>query len=106
MAAPIGCDICGAELASLLVTNLDTGDTLGVGGACVVGWLRGTADALDPPATPASADAAQADSAAAEGTGGRTSARRPRSKAQRLTVVSDVADDTGAATTPDDATAD
>lgn len=105
-AQPIGCDICGQELATMMVSNLENGDTLGIGGACVVGWLRGTADIMDPPTKPNRKGSAPPDPAGNDGETAPNKARRPRGKAQRLSVVPEGADDTGEATTPDDATAD
>ncbi len=90
----------------MLVTNLESGDTLGVGGACVVAWLRGTADIMDPPTKPKRSIDPPAADTGDDGESGRSSARRPRGKAHRPTVVSGGADDQGAATTPDNAAAD
>jgi len=46
MAGPIACDLCGEEHASAIFTNLDNGDTVSVGGACMLTFALSVAAEL------------------------------------------------------------
>ena len=105
MAQPIGCDICSAELAVQLVTNLGNGDTMGVGASCLHQWAIALADATKPQP---SADVAPPHSdGPGSDVGERAAARppRPRQRAPRPTVVPDGTDHPVTAETAPDATA-
>lgn len=54
MAQQIPCDVCSAEQAVLLITNIANGQTYGLGPDCIRPGLLAMADSLDPePAAPA-----------------------------------------------------
>lgn len=96
-AQPITCDLCNAELAIMLVTNLGNGDTLGVGAACVHSWSKAQADATKPSKTAASSDAGGSNGPSDDGGGAVETPRRPRRASSRPTVVPDGANNLAAA---------
>jgi hypothetical protein len=77
-AQPIGCDLCNAELAVMLVTNLGNGDTMGVGAACIHSWSQAQADATKPPKPAKAADPPTAPDAGVDGESAAEQPRRPR----------------------------
>ena len=77
-AQPISCDNGDGNLAALLVTNLDNGDTLAYCGACVPTWARTLADVLDPPQPANGADISGANDPGDDGERGGESHPRPR----------------------------
>jgi hypothetical protein len=90
----------------MLVTNLGNGETLGVGTACTFAWATSMAAAFAPETLAEAADSVPGESEASNGEPGRASARRPRTRAARPTVVPDGANNLGAAKEADDAAAD
>jgi len=50
MAAPIACDLCGGEQAVIMQSELDTGNTVAVGPACMVIWYTSALAAFCAPA--------------------------------------------------------
>lgn len=53
MSNPLPCDNHQAEWAAMLITRLDTGDTMTLCGPCVVEWARMVADIPLEPDAPA-----------------------------------------------------
>jgi hypothetical protein len=105
-AQPITCDICNAEIAVLLVTNLGNGDTLGVGAACLHTWSQAQADATKPDAAADTPSPPLSEQADGEGEGAAATPRRSRRRETRPTVVPDGPDDLTAELAAADATAD
>jgi hypothetical protein len=92
-AQPIGCDICNAEIAQLLVSRLDNGDTLGVGAGCMYTWAQGLADAVKPPEPAGRTSAPAPESAGNDGEAGASKPPRRRRGPARLEVVPTGTDD-------------